>query len=195
MKKLSMLLLLLGLAGLLAPSLVYGQQLQQAMRRFEQEYRTTDEVIVRVRSIIASSGIDRGRELLNLAEKIQIQAKNMGMNQNFAGGITFTLKAREQAKSAGLVNQQAKEDESLVRRQLEKTDQLLERVRTSMTQDMGQNIESLYNTALDNQRRDRIFNKILFCFPNIILDINLSYLGVHFYRPIILFIIKKSTNN
>ncbi len=158
MKKLSKMLVLFMIAGFLIPSLVYGQmQQQQTQNRFEQEFRNTDEVINHVRNIISGSGIDKGHELLRLAEEIQGRARDRGNNREFAAGLTLTLSAREQAKNAGLLNQQANENENLVRRQLEKTEKLLDRIRTNMPIDAGQKIESLYNTARENQRRAREF--------------------------------------
>ena len=157
MKKLSKIIIVVLLVGFLAPSLVYSQQSQQTQRRFEQEFRTTNEVINQARNIISSSGIDRGRKLLKLAEQIQTQARNMGLSRNFANGITLTLNAKEKAKNAAQINRQANENESLVRRQLEKTERLLDRIRSSMLTDAGRKIESLYNTARENQRRAREF--------------------------------------
>ena len=157
MKKLSKILIPFMMVGLLAPSLVYGQMQQQTQNRFEQEFRNTNEVINRVRNIISSSGIDKGSELLKLAEAIQGQARTLGMNRNFVTGITMTYSAREKAKNAGMLNQQANENENLVRRQLEKTEKLLDRIRANMPIDAGQRIESLYNTARENQRRAREF--------------------------------------
>ena len=157
MKKLPKILILALLVGFLIPSLVYGQMQQQTQNRFEQEFRNTNEVINHTRNIISSSGIDRGSELLKLAEGIQVQARTMGMNRNFVTGIALTMSAREKAKNAGMLNQQANENENLVRRQLEKTEKLLDRIRTNMPADAGQKIESLYNTALENQRRAREF--------------------------------------
>jgi len=158
MKKLSKILTLFLIIGFIVPSYVYGQQSQlQVRNRFEQELRNTDEVINHVRNIISGSGIDKGLELLKLAENIQSRARERGQNGEFAAGITLTLSAREQAKNAGLLNQQANENENLVRRQLEKTEKLLDRIRSNMPANIGQRLESLYNTAVENQRRAREF--------------------------------------
>jgi hypothetical protein len=157
MKKLPKILIVALLAGLLMPSFVYAQMQQQIRNRFENEYRITDEVISHARNIIASSGIDKGRELLKLAEQIQSQARTMGMNRNFEQGVTTTLRAREQAKNATSLNQQANENANLVRHQLEKTERLLEQLRSNMPSDAGHKMESLYNSARENQRRAREF--------------------------------------
>ncbi len=157
MKKLPKMLILFILVGSLVPSIVYGQQFQQPQHRIEQEFRNTSEVINHARNVISSSGIDKGRELLKLAEQIQTQARNMGMTRNFRNGLTLTYSAREKAKNAVMINRQANENENLVRRQLEKTEKLLDRIRASMPTDAGSRIESLYNTARENQRRAREF--------------------------------------
>ena len=137
---------------LFLPSMILAQQ-QMMQRRFEQEFGTTNEVINRAREMISVSGIDKGRELLKIAEQIQNQAREMGMNQRFDAGIKWTLEAREKARAAMLVNQQADENENLVQRQLEKTESMLDRLRTSMPRDINNMVESLLNTARENQRR------------------------------------------
>ncbi len=158
MKKLPKILIVALLVGFVVPSLVYGQmQQQQTQNRFEQEFRNTSEVINQARNIILNSKIDKGIELLGLAEQIQKQARSMGTAGNYTNGITLTYSAREQAKNAAMLNQQANENENLVRRQLEKTEKFLDRIRTNMPVDAGQKIESLYNTARENQRRAREF--------------------------------------
>ncbi len=157
MKKLPKILILVLLAAFLIPSFAFGQHQSQVRNRFEQEFRTTSEVINQARNIISNSKIDKGIELLGLAEQIQNQARSMGTAGNYTNGITLTYSAREKAKNAALLNRQANENENLVRRQLEKTEKLLDRIRTNMPTDAGQKIESLYNTARENQRRAREF--------------------------------------
>ncbi|MCP4704887.1 MAG: hypothetical protein GY865_09780 [candidate division Zixibacteria bacterium] len=158
MKKLPKMLIVTLVIAVLIPSFVYSQQQQQQTRnRFDQEFGITNEVINQARNIISSSGIDKGSELLKLAEKIQTQSRNMGMGGNFTSGIILTKSARDKAKNAALLNRQSNENENLVRRQIEKTDKLLDRVRANMPNDVGNKIESLYNTAQENQRRAREF--------------------------------------
>jgi len=157
MRKLPKIFILVLLVGLLVPSLLNAQQAQQARHRFEQEFRNTNEVINHARGLITSSGLERGSEMLKLAEQIQTQARNMGMSRNFVNGLKLTFSARDKAKSAIMINRQASENENLVRRQLEKTEKVLERIRSSISTDAGHRIESLYNTAYNNQRRAREF--------------------------------------
>jgi len=153
MKKLIRSFIIAALAILVLPSIVPAQQGMQAQNRFEQALRTTDDVIRRAGEIINQSGLERGRQMLNLAIELQERARNHGSNSQFVIGAKFTLEARDKAKTAISLCRQAVENENLVKNQLEKTDNLINRIGSHFTAGENNSAQSLFNAAKENQRR------------------------------------------
>jgi len=126
---------------------------QQLQNRFQHEFELTEQVINQARNAIAESKTEKGQALLSLAIQLQNQARTMGQNQQYVQGAAATLKAREQARSAIMVNRQAEENENLVQRQLERTDNLIDQLQNRMRADAPQMARTLFDTARENQRK------------------------------------------
>jgi hypothetical protein len=153
MKKLTKLFMITFLVSLVIPSIVTAQQGTMAQHRFEQEFQATNEVIRRAGEAINQSGLERGREMLNIAVKLQEQAQNYGRNHQYVMGGKLTMEAREKAKAAMALSMQAIENANLVQRQLEKNDGLIARVQARIGFGDNDMVESLFNAARENQRR------------------------------------------
>ncbi len=120
--------------------------------RLDQEISGTDDIISRAQSIMETCGNARGRELLKLALKFQDQAMSE-MGQHPLMSYRYTRQARQRALEAIKACQQSDENENLVQRQLELTDDLISRLSESLATLNRPMAESIYNASRDQQRR------------------------------------------
>ena len=132
-----------------APVFAQGGAVQN---HYGQELATTDDLIRHARNMIKESGIDKGLELLNMAVELQNQAHNLGTLRRYESGLRFTLRARDKARQAITVNRQASENENLVQRQLERTDNLIGRFGSAVPSESRPMFESVFTNARENQR-------------------------------------------
>jgi len=154
MKKRLLIIIGLTLMGVLVCSVAFAQgSQQQVQNRFQYEFERTEQVINQAKNTIAESNTEKGKALLDMAIQLQNQARTMGQNHMYLQGATTTLKAREQARSAMTVNRQAEENENLVLRQLERSDNLIAQFQNRMSADAPQMARTLFDTARENQRR------------------------------------------
>jgi hypothetical protein len=158
--------------------LAVGAQAQMAQSRFESEYGRTSEIIGRAQTLVneaktrlqAESGVNlepvrlaigKAEVLLTAALELQVRARAFGQGHMYLEGIKATVQARERAWQAVAAIRQAgerfvrqgEENENLVLRQLEKTDDLQNRVREEMPEEPGRALAALFDTARDNQLR------------------------------------------
>ncbi|SYZ72137.1 hypothetical protein TRIP_C20252 [Candidatus Zixiibacteriota bacterium] len=145
---------------------------QMGSGRFDAEFSRTAEILERAQSVVgdakAGSMADEFRgvvlkasSLLDLAVNLQGEAMGMGRNGRYLEGIGTTMKARERAfeainlirKSSAKLANPADENDNLVLRQLERTDDLIIRVQDQMTAGSQALLESLFNSAQDAQRQ------------------------------------------
>lgn len=158
--------------------LAVGAQAQMAQSRFEAEYGRTNEIIGRAQTLVneartrlqAESGVNlepvrlavgKAEILLTAADELQVRARAFGQGHMYLEGIKATVQARERAWQAVAAIRQAgerfvrqgEENENLVLRQLEKTDDLQNRVREEMPDEPGRALAALFDTARDNQLR------------------------------------------
>ncbi len=153
----------------MAPFLV---QAQLGSGRFESEFSRTAEVIDRARSAVSDAKarvmtaeiralVFKASSFVDLAVNLQAEASQMGRNSRFLEGISATMKARERAFEAiNLVRQSgaklanpADENDNLVLRQLERTDDLIVKIQDQMPVGPSPLLESLFNSAQDGQRQ------------------------------------------
>jgi tetratricopeptide (TPR) repeat protein len=147
---------LIGVLGIfiLSALAANGQESGNIVRnRFTTEFERTTQVIEHARNVIRQSGNQQGMELLKMAIKMQEQARNAAQIRQFEAGLKYTLEARERARAAIALNQRAEENENLVQKQLEKTDQLISRVRERINGQTADNIRRALQTASQNQQR------------------------------------------
>lgn len=155
MKRAIAILISLVITGSLLCGNTLAQTPQLQLRsRFKTEYEKTDQVIDRAKTVIAESRTERGVGLLNVAIKLQTRARNMAVIwRRYDDGLKLTLSAREKAHGAIMVCRQAEENENLVLKQLEKTDNLIARVQNHLTPNSPRMIVALFDSAKENQRR------------------------------------------
>ncbi|MEW5923714.1 MAG: hypothetical protein AB1746_06980 [Candidatus Zixiibacteriota bacterium] len=154
MKRKLMIIIGLTLMGLLVYSSGYAQMNQQQLRnRFQYEYETTEQVINQAQNAIGESKTEKGQALLQLAIQLQNQARVMGQNQYYNQGIETSLKAREQARAAMAVAVQADENENLVVRQLERTDNIIAQFQNQISSDSAPMVRTMFENARENQRK------------------------------------------
>lgn len=145
---------------------------QVANNRFQAEFQRTDEVISRARTVIAEITTGRNSDLLGpallkaeallkTAVELQEQAANLGRGGKYLEGVKTTLLAREKAwqavslarRAGDRIVRQTEENETIVLRQLEKTDDLMGQLQDRFPTNPSQMLTSLYNSARDTQRR------------------------------------------
>lgn len=154
MKRKLMIIIGLTLMGVLVYSNAIAQMNQQQLRnRYQYEYETTEQVISQAGNAIGESKTEKGQALLQLAIQLQNQARIMGQNQNYGLGIETSLKAREQARAAMAVALQADENENLVMRQLERTDNIINQFQNQISSDVAPMTRTMFENARENQRK------------------------------------------
>ena len=162
--------------GLLLPVIVSAQNVDRARNKFQQEYWQTNQVINRAQNVIGEANRYHHLELVRLAvnasEKMLTQAKQLQeqareqLNANDLAHIQIgnnrTTRARDMAwdainvikKASDKIVRQADENENLVLRQLEKADQLIDRIKSNLRpEDAGNRMTALFDSARENQRR------------------------------------------
>lgn len=120
----------------------------------------TDEIIKRAREVVQESGSERARLVLQTAIKLQESARNlseravdftsedMGMQSS-----RRTLDARGKAQRAIAITRQAGENEELVRRKLENTEEKMRRLEEQIGPNAPEQISLLFDSTRDKQRR------------------------------------------
>jgi tetratricopeptide (TPR) repeat protein len=145
---------------------------QMGNSRFEAEFARTAEVIDRARSVVSDAKAEvstaeiraviiKASALVDLAVNLQEEASGMGHNGRYLEGIGTTMKARDRAfeainlvrRSGAKLANPADENENLVLRQLERTDDLLSKVQDQTFDSHASLFESLFNSAQESQRQ------------------------------------------
>lgn len=122
---------LLGLIALLVTfgnGDVTGQSLDRD--RVKQEIEQTDAIIEQARKAVDQSHDQRAGATLRQAEDAQDRARQFLENGRLTMALQFTRRAREAASRCIGMMVRTDEDRSLVEQQLDRTDELLEQVRT-----------------------------------------------------------------
>ena len=161
---------------LLIPVMTSAQNIDRARNQFQKEYWQTNQVINRAQNVIEEANRYRHLELVKIAidasGKMLVQAKQLQEKAreqlnatnvtNIQIGNNQTTRARDWAwksiniikKASDKIVRQAEENENLVVRQLEKTDQLINRLRDEFkSENTGNRMASLFDSARENQRR------------------------------------------
>lgn len=92
------------------------------------EIEKTDRVIEKARDLLAETDRDRGHHGLEMAERLQNQAKMSLSSGQLRMALNLTLQARERALSSVANWRPAEDNEAAVERELERTDRVLEEV-------------------------------------------------------------------
>jgi hypothetical protein len=120
----------------------------------------TDAVISKARDVVTESGSDRANQLLVVAQRLQRMAKELAYQaisgSNLAMGARagrMTLNARLRAEQAIAITRQSEENEDYVKRRLDRTDDLIQRISQNLGSDIPPNIRTLLDAARERQQR------------------------------------------
>ncbi len=162
-------------AMILLPSVLSAQNTDAARERLKGEYDRSQQVIERAQNVIAEASqyrqyqivrisVGLAQKVLNNAEQMQTSARN-GLNSDAAVIIGASLKLTQQARDKAWrainiikeardrLNSQTEDNENIVQRQLEKTDQLASRLEANLGADSPKRLSEMFDSARDNQRR------------------------------------------
>ncbi len=123
-----------------------------------QALEKTDMVIERAKEVVIESGSERARNQLEMAVRLQTRARNL-VNSGTVTDVMaitagkYTLNARERAQRAIALTRQADANEGYVRRELEKTDNMLARVNEQVSMDTPEQALMLLDSIHEKQQR------------------------------------------
>lgn len=119
-----MLLALGTLCVLCLPALASAQTRDEV----EAEIEKTDRVIEKARELLDETGAPRGRGALDMAERLQNQAKQSFTNNNLRIALGLTREARDRALASLSGIRRGEDNEEAVERELDRTDRVIEEV-------------------------------------------------------------------
>lgn len=117
-----MLLALGTLCVLCLPALASAQTRDEV----EVEIEKTDRVIEKARELLDETGAPRGRGALDMAERLQNQAKQSFANNNLRIALGLTREARDRALASLSGIRRGEDNEEAVERELDRTDRVIE---------------------------------------------------------------------
>lgn len=120
-----LMLLAVGTLCVLCLPAIAGAQTRDAVA---DEIEKTDRVIEKARELLAETDRHHGRFGLEMAERLQNQAKMSLSSGQLRMALNLTLQARELALSSVANRRPAEDNEAAVERELERTDRVLEEV-------------------------------------------------------------------
>jgi len=172
MIKYSKIITILFFMGLLISPNIFAQYNQeQARNKLSEELAKTDRVIEQARMVIGQSNTAYDSEYLRIATqqanylldkaiKFQKHARAFQNDATLAGLLTggkITMEARELAWKAIAVKRRAEgkveENENTALRQLEKTDNLIDRIKEHAPTDVNNRLKTVFKSALESQKR------------------------------------------
>lgn len=123
----------------------------------EKELDRTDRVIERAKEAVAESRNPKAQYLLKLAMDLQGKAKEAFDGERFWLAAKLTLRAREKAFEAIGVTKRSEENENLVLKAIERTDQIIAKAKEKVFLADNQRAFSLLEVAIRNQQRAKEF--------------------------------------
>jgi hypothetical protein len=131
----------------------------QIREDIERELDKTDMVIDRAKEAVSQSRNLKAENLLEMADKLQEQARiEFGMIK-YRLAVELTLKARTKAYEAIGFTKKDEENENLVLKAIERTDQIIDRAREEAGGLNNRRIFSLLDIAINNQQKAKEFSK------------------------------------
>jgi hypothetical protein len=109
----------------------------QGPDRTEADLERTDQVIEKATEAVVESGSKKGAALLQNARRFQEQARNHFRQHRYGQASQSTLKAREKAFEAIAATRSPEENENAVRRQLERTGEMLRDIQEKISSAPG----------------------------------------------------------
>jgi hypothetical protein len=129
----------------------------QTRRDVEREIEKTEAVINRAADAVSASRNLKAENLLVMAKEFQGQAKGQAHMARYGLALKLTLKAREKAYQAIGFTKRDEENESLVIKAMEKTDQLILQAQEAAGGTENRRALSLLEMAITQQERAKDF--------------------------------------
>jgi hypothetical protein len=122
----------------------------QGHSRIAGELDKTDQLIERARDAAVESGLAKARALVDNAAELQQKARDHFRRGKNSPAEQYTLKAREKALEAIAATRSPEENENAVRRQLERTDRILNIIRERIDDRNGRGRRRDSDTQLES---------------------------------------------
>jgi hypothetical protein len=151
--RMSRVIIVLGALAVLAAG-ASGAWAQSDYAQAKKQYDITQSVIEKARRLVQESGNPRAEEPLRRAIDIQGQARNQLERHGAAAvGMRLTLIAREYASRAAKLAGEPSENKDFVFRELQKTDEILRRVKDGLGDDETSRAADLVRSAFERQEQ------------------------------------------
>jgi tetratricopeptide (TPR) repeat protein len=131
----------------------------QIKENIERELEKTDAVIGRAKEAVLESRNPKAENLLKMADKLQERARNEFRMIRYRLAVELTLKARTKAYEAIGFTKKDEENENLVLKAIERTDQIISKAKEVGKRLENRRIFSLLEMATNNQQKAKEFFK------------------------------------
>jgi hypothetical protein len=137
--------------------LIVPAAMAQMSNNVERELETTDRLIDRATEAVREAGSIIGQQHLDRAVVLQRKAHESHRSGMYRRASTLTIMAREQAKKAIGAIQLADRNSGIVRREIERTDDLLNNAQDLIRDSQSQKTASLLEQAIKTQTEGKEF--------------------------------------
>ena len=141
------------------PLLVVTAAEAQVKESVERELEKTDVVIQRAKEAVSESRNPKAENLLEMAVGLQEKAKNAFHAIRYRLAVTLTLSARKKAYEAIGYTKKDEENENLVLKAIERTDQIISKAKEAASGLENRRGFSLLEGAVSNQQKAKEFFK------------------------------------
>ena len=131
----------------------------QIKENIERELEKTDAVIVRAKEAVWASRNPKAENLLKMAEILQNKARDNFHLLRYRLTLKLTLEARKKAYVAIGFTKKDEENENLVLKAIERTDQIISRAKEVGNRLKNRRTSSLLEMAINNQQKAKEFFK------------------------------------
>ena len=129
----------------------------QFREKVEKELDRTDKVIERAKEAVAESRNPKAQALFDIAINLQGNARAALENERFGLAVKFTLRARKKAFETIGITKRSEENENLVSKAIERTDQVIAKAKEKVFLTESQRASSLLEATIKNQHRAKEF--------------------------------------
>ncbi len=141
------------------PLLLVSSAQGQIRENIERELKRTDVVIRRAKEAVLESRNPKAENLLLMATNLQGKAKEAFSMIKYRLALQLTLKGREKAYEAIGFTKRDEENENLVLKVIERTDQIINKAKEVVGELRKRRLASLLQMAIDNQQKAKEFFK------------------------------------
>lgn len=129
----------------------------QIKENIERELEKTDMVIDRAKEVVSQSRNLKAENLLKMADKLQERARDEFKMIRYRLAVELTLKARTKAYEAIGFTKKDEENENLVLKAIERTDQIMSKAKETASGLVNRRVFSLLEGALSSQQKAKEF--------------------------------------